>query len=421
MRIIVEIPNVTKSQIKVNPGIKIKTLKKRICRDLGIEPELTKLLLEGELLPEDKTLREVLEQKNIRDSVRIVVDYLWARQLILWGTENQKKLRRAKVLIVGAGALGNELVKNLAQLGIGSITIVDFDTVEYSNLNRMIFFKKTDLGALKAKALAERAKKLFPWTNFNYICDFVEKIPLRKLLEHDVVVSGLDNVAARVYLSTISLKYDIPLVDGGMYGPQGRVQVVLPFETPCLACTIAPEKYSEAIQLSNPCAPPIEEVKMPSLPTTTSVVAAIEAQEVIKLVLGYREYREKGTWPKDAGKPLRGVLLIDLDNNRYTVLNIARNTRCVVCGYEGIVKEKVPVIDIEPNKVTDIDTLVRMIEDRLSTKIDRERLYIHELTSEGVVPIDLGKEIPNTQGTILQVLFRDEVRDNIREVLIRIK
>src|SRR5262245_5958720 len=113
-------------------------------------------------------------------------------RLIRWW--DQEKLSRASVLVFGAGALGSEVVKNLALLGIGNITIADFDRIETTNLTRSVLFRSGDVGRWKAEVLASRAKEMNPDCNVSALCcDARYDIGLAFLKTMDVVFGCLDN------------------------------------------------------------------------------------------------------------------------------------------------------------------------------------------------------------------------------------
>jgi len=211
MKVRAHIPSVEEVEVYVPKDLKIEDLKETICRRLKIEPEFTRLLLDGKILDE----RKRLSQFDAR-SKKIEVDYLWARHLILWGKRGQAKIRNSTILIAGAGALGNEIAKNLAMLGVMRLIIVDYDVVELSNVSRMIFFDRSDAGKSKAKVLAQKLHRKFPRTEIVAYDCALENIPLGTFLESDVIICGLDNVASRIFLTSISRKYSIPMVDGGI-------------------------------------------------------------------------------------------------------------------------------------------------------------------------------------------------------------
>ena len=155
MRVNASLPSYKQIEVELNPNKTAKDLKGIICKKLGIEPELTRLLAHGKPLPDRTRLSRIKET--------VTIDYLWARHLLLWGLEGQRRIRDSSVLLAGAGAIGNEVAKNLAMLGVGRIIIVDRDTVEMSNVSRMVFFEKSDLGKNKAEVLAKKIHRKYPF------------------------------------------------------------------------------------------------------------------------------------------------------------------------------------------------------------------------------------------------------------------
>lgn len=293
MKITARMPSVASYEIEYENE---KELKRKICEKFDIESHLTDLIF----------------RKDKEDEV--IVDYLWARQMIQFGSEDQKKLRRAEALIVGAGALGNEVAKNLIQLGFGDITIIDFDTVEFSNLNRT-YFTKEDIGKNKAAALAASLRKSFPFADVKALRGEVEEI-LNRDLSADIILCCVDNAVTRLWLSEYSQKNEVPVVDGGMKGLAGRVQVILP-GGPCFGCTIPIEQYGEAVGFHDPC-DGVVDAKIPSFSTVSALVGSIQANEAMKIVLGM--------------KSLQGVLVVDLANNVYQIMELKKKKNCFVCG-----------------------------------------------------------------------------------------
>lgn len=345
MKIRVAIPSVEEIEVVIRGDAKVEDLKKLACKKLGIEPEHTGLLVEGQRL--DPRMR--IGELSARAIVKITVDYLWARHLILWGKKGQRRLRQANVLIVGAGAIGNEVAKNLAMLGIGRIGVVDNDLVELSNTSRMVFFERKAVGRPKAEVLAQTITRRFPSTKaVAYNCN-LESIQLTAYLNADVIVCGLDNVVSRIFLATIGLRYGIPIVDGGIQGYRARVQTYLPTKSACLACVYPREQYAQLAKLRNRCDPPADEVKIPSLSTTNSLVSSVQTQEILKLIVGYSTFVQTGNWtkePLEPGEPMPGVWFADLRYGRYAVVSLTKNPRCMVCGENGLGSEPARKIEI---------------------------------------------------------------------------
>jgi len=369
------LPSVEEIELELPEGSRASDLKSLVCDRLGIEPEATELL----------GPRGPLSGPDPLDGLdSVVVDYLWARQMILWGKEGQSRIRDMSVAIAGAGAIGNELAKNLAMLGIGRQVIIDYDRVEESNLNRAIFFREEDIGRNKAEVLAERLNEIYPLTETLAIGDRLEAIPLGVFIDSDAILSGLDNALSRIYLSQISRKYRIPLIDGGIIGSQVRVQTYIPPDSPCPACALPPGNYGNLAGLRNPCAPAAEEAKVPSLPTSASLAASIQAQELVKVALGYEEFLRTGSWPGAHGKPLDGVLIVDLDHNRYTVMDLKRNERCLVCGRGGIAERAARRVRVAPRGLGDLGD----IEALLKSELGAEELIRLEVSPLGDMPGD---------------------------------
>jgi molybdopterin/thiamine biosynthesis adenylyltransferase len=346
MRLKASLPSYKQIEVELAPNKTVEDLKQIVCAKLGIEPELTKLLLRG------KSLSERTRVNSISSSTDpIIVDYLWARHLVVWGAEGQSSVRSASVLLAGAGAIGNEVAKNLAMLGIGRLFIADRDKVELSNVSRMIFFELGDVGKNKAEVLARNIHQKYPFVETVAYRGDLEKMPLKFYLDSDVLVCGLDNVVSRIYLTQIARKYSIPMVDGGITGLDGRVHVYTPPDDACPICMFPPNQYSQIVGLRNPCDAPVQEEAVPSFASSISLVSSILAQETVKIVLGLNHYRESGKWPEKSGQPLRRVLFMDLKNNRFTPLELKRGERCYVCGKDGTAKDIVPRDELSLSKL----------------------------------------------------------------------
>ncbi|CCK71483.1 NEDD8-activating protein UBA3 KNAG_0H00670 [Huiozyma naganishii CBS 8797] len=149
-----------------------------------------------------------------------------------------------KVLLLGAGGLGCELLKNLVQLQVSEVHIVDFDTVELSNLNRQFLFTEADIGSPKAEAAARYFHKA-QVSITPHVCDLTS-LSTQFLTQFDVVLSGLDSIAPRRHINNVlcSLALTsqfstlIPLIDAGTEGLRGHVKVVVPGVTSCWECSL---------------------------------------------------------------------------------------------------------------------------------------------------------------------------------------
>jgi molybdopterin/thiamine biosynthesis adenylyltransferase len=318
-RIRVILPSVTSFEVEYES---LEDLKKKVCERLEIEPELTNLIFvdrDEDLEPIDTDDIGDLGQKEYEGKPRqdVIVDYLWSRQMISLG-DKQKQLRKADALIVGAGALGNEIVKNLAYLGFGKITVVDFDSVEYSNVSRGLF-EFSDIGKNKAEVLAKKMGEKSPYTEIKSISARVEECE-EEQLKSQVIISALDNMTARIWLAAFCVKNKTPLVDGGIREFSGRIQTYIP-DGPCLACSIPLDRYGEIMELANPCEG-LDYDAVASFSSVASIVGGIQANEAMKIVCGL--------------PTLKGALILDLLNNKYSVLPLKKNLSCFVCGEKSV-------------------------------------------------------------------------------------
>lgn len=218
-------------------------------------------------------------------------------RLIPWW--DQQKLKQAKILVVGAGAIGNELVKNLALLGIGRIFIVDMDKIEQTNLTRSVLFRAGDVGRYKAEVAAERAMELNPDVRAQaFISNIIDDIGLGLFARVDVVLGGLDNREARLSINQSCYKLGKTFIDGAIEALGGFARVFAP-PGPCYECTMTEADW-RMINQRKSCAllthEQMAEGKIPTTPTSSSIIAGVQVQEMLKIL-----HRDRGL-PTLAGK-----------------------------------------------------------------------------------------------------------------------
>ena len=209
-------------------------------------------------------------------------------RLISWW--RQDRLRSASILVVGAGALGNEVMKNLALLGLGTIYLIDFDTVEPSNLSRSVLFRETDAGRPKAEVAAQRTRELNPEITVVPIHgDVMVDIGLGLFKDVDLVIGCLDNREARLWVNRQCWKTSTPWIDAGIQEIQGVVKVFVPPDSACYECAMT-ERDFQLLNRRYSC--PLlsrDEIlsgKVPTAPTIASMMAALQVQEALKLLHG---------------------------------------------------------------------------------------------------------------------------------------
>ncbi|WP_420630751.1 ThiF family adenylyltransferase [Candidatus Leptofilum sp.] len=200
----------------------------------------------------------------------------------------QEVVRNATILVVGAGALGNEVLKNLALMGIGNIIIADFDTIEDSNLSRSVLFRASDRGRRKVDAAAERVKELNPDVNVKTWHGNINfEMGLGVFRHVDAIVGCLDNREARLSINRFSWQINRPWVDGAIQELMGIVRVFWPGQGACYECTLTDLDY-QIINLRYSCPllarQNILQGKVPTTPTSASIVAAMQTQEALKLI-----------------------------------------------------------------------------------------------------------------------------------------
>jgi adenylyltransferase/sulfurtransferase len=244
-----------------------------------------------------KNIRQTKE--NLDQSIEASQEAFFDRQKrITWW--DQKRLAQARVLVIGAGALGNEVLKNLALLGVGNILVADFDTIEDSNLSRTVLFRTSDAvdGARKADVAASRAKSLNP--NPNAIVkpihgNIVWELGMGVYRYVDLVIGCLDNLEARLHVNLNCWRTSTPWIDGGMWELSGNVAVYdSTNEKACYECGMTPDHYRQA-KIRYSCTnetvkTKIKEGHEPTTQTTSAIIAAIQSQETVKLLHGMSSF-----------------------------------------------------------------------------------------------------------------------------------
>ncbi len=200
----------------------------------------------------------------------------------------REKVNDAKVMVVGAGALGNEVIKNLVLMGIGHIFIVDFDEIELANLSRSVLFRETDSGRKKAEVAAARAKEINPHVHEQYFHgDVTTAIGLGVFRRMDVIIGCLDNREARLAVNRFSYWVNKPWVDGAIQEFLGLARVFVPGEGACFECSLTEQARRDlSIRYSCPLLARENVLlgKVPTTPTIASIIGAIESQEALKLI-----------------------------------------------------------------------------------------------------------------------------------------
>jgi sulfur-carrier protein adenylyltransferase/sulfurtransferase len=238
----------------------------------------------------------------------------YSRHLIMpeVGMEGQQKLKAARVLCIGAGGLGSPLALYLAAAGVGTLGIVDFDVVDFTNLQRQIIHSTADVGRKKLDSAAEKLRAINPFVNVKKIeTRLSSENALELFREFDIIADGTDNFPTRYLVNDACVLTGKPNVYGSIFRFEGQASVFATEEGPCYRC-LYPEPPPPGLVPS--CA---EGGVLGILP---GLVGVMQATEVIKLILG-------------AGEPLIGrLLLIDALAMKFRELKLRKNPDCPACG-----------------------------------------------------------------------------------------
>ncbi|MEM2272619.1 MAG: HesA/MoeB/ThiF family protein [Candidatus Bathyarchaeia archaeon] len=224
-----------------------------------------------------------------------------------FGVEGQRRLKKATILVAGAGGLGFPISVYLAAAGIGTIRIIDADIVELDNLNRQLLHWDKDIGRRKVDSAREKLRQINPTINVEvYDEKITDENALTLIDGADAVVDALDNYETRLALNKACIEKKIPFFHGAVHGFVGQATTIIPGETACLRCII-------------PTPPPKHDI-FPILGPIAGTIGSIQATETIKYLVG-------------VGDLLKNKLLFyDGLYMDFSIIEIKRNLKCPDCG-----------------------------------------------------------------------------------------
>ncbi|MCL4533813.1 MAG: HesA/MoeB/ThiF family protein [Bacteroidetes bacterium] len=223
-----------------------------------------------------------------------------------FGLEGQEKLKKARVLVAGAGGLGCPLALYLAAAGVGSIRLVDRDRVDPSNLNRQVLHWTPDVGVLKVESAAAKLRQVNPNVAVEPLMSEITAGNIDGLVaDRDLIVDAMDNYATRYLLNEAAIRKRIPYFHGSIYGFEGMTTTIIPGKSACLRCLFA-QGPPPAI--------------FPVLGTTPGIIGLIQATEVVKYITGLGELL------------IDRLLIFDGLAMSFREVRIKRRPDCVDCG-----------------------------------------------------------------------------------------
>jgi len=223
------------------------------------------------------------------------------------GEEGQDKLKRSHVVVAGVGGLGSPNAIYLAAAGIGRLTIIDYDVVSLSNLNRQILHYDQDVGREKVVSAYEKLGRLNPTVMVRPLNARIDEANAANLIAGaDLVIDGLDNFETRLIVNKTCVDLGIPFIHGGIHSLMGEVTTIIPGKTPCYAC------LCQEI--------PEQEEEIPVLGPLPGVIACVQVMEAIKYLAGF-------------GTLLAGrMLFIDGSDMTFSTISFEKAKNCPVCG-----------------------------------------------------------------------------------------
>lgn len=346
-----------------------------------------------------------VEAKSTNDLPELSNDEIarYSRHLILpeVGLEGQKKLKAARVLMIGTGGLGSPLGLYLTAAGIGTIGLVDFDVVDSSNLQRQIIHGTKDVGRPKIESAKERLLDINPNTNIEaFETRLTSENALELFKDFDVIVDGTDNFPTRYLVNDASVLTGKPNVYGSIFRFEGQASVFWAEKGACYRC-LYPEPPPPGLVPS--CA---EGGVLGVLP---GIVGTIQANEVIKVILGAE------------GILLNRLLLFDAWKMRFRELKLRKNPDCPICGTNPTIKE---LIDYEefcglnlPEEKTEIEEIsVTQLSDLIKENPEIQIIDVREPHEFEIAKIPNTKLIP-----LGQIVARQKEIDSSRTAILHCK
>lgn len=303
----------------------------------------------------------------VSDNVDLSVDEVrrYSRHLIIpdVGMAGQKRLKNAKVLCVGAGGLGSPALMYLAAAGVGTLGIVEFDTVDASNLQRQIIHGQSDVGRSKAESARDSVKEINPYVQVNLHEIRLDSSNVMDLFsQYDLIVDGTDNFATRYLVNDACVLLNKPYVWGSIYRFDGQASVFWSQYGPCYRC-LYPEPPPPGMVPS--CA------EGGVLGVLCASIGSIQVTEAIKVLTG-------------TGDPLVGSLIVyDALEMTYRKIKVRKDPNCAICGQHPTVTELIDydafcgaVSQAAADAIVDSTISVKQLDEMLKQRERGERDFV---------------------------------------------
>ena len=257
---------------------------------------------------------------------------------------DQSKVSNATVMVIGVGATGNELVKNLTLTGIGKFIIIDYDIIEKSNLNRCVLFNMEDdiEGKYKVDVVKESIKTLNPDIEILTYKNKLNDIDKNLYKQSDVICSYVDNIEARLEANNYAYYYGVPFIDSGIDEHFGSIQAVYSEvkDAPCLQCGISDKDLDLMWKKFSCTSQKIDSEngettrKIATIISTTSIIGGIQSQQVMKFILNLDHFQEYGNWDSQIGEPVIGKQInYNGLTNKFNIIEKLKDPNCWTCSY----------------------------------------------------------------------------------------
>jgi adenylyltransferase/sulfurtransferase len=254
------------------------------------------------------------------------------------GREGQERIRRARVLVVGCGALGSALAETMARAGVGALTVADRDLVEVTNLQRQSLFDEEDAALARPKAAAAEARLRRVNSEVavrGIVADVDALLAARLVAEADLVLDGTDSFETRYVLNDVCLRAGVPWVYGACVAAHGAALAVRPGKTPCLRCVLGERPGTGAVETCDTAG---------VVGPVVQVVAGIQAAEALKILAGRHDALVNGLVTVDLWGGTFDVAAFDArapwcpscSEGRFDYADAPRSSAAVLCGRDAV-------------------------------------------------------------------------------------